>query len=46
MVVILSKEELRSDVGMDRIKYSLTDILDKKQVIKKNVDFKFDESDK
>lgn len=46
MVVILSKEELRSDVGMERINYSLTDILDKKPVVKKNVDFKFDETDK
>lgn len=31
---------------MERINYSLTDILIKKQVVKKNVDFKFDESDK
>ncbi len=43
MVVILSKEEERTDMGLKNLPYSLSDIKRSKGKAKKDLDFKFDE---
>lgn len=43
MVVILSKEEERTDIGLKTLNYSLSEIKRNNLKTKKDLDFKFDE---
>lgn len=45
MVVVLSKESKRSEIGLPNINYSLSDIKRKKREQKKHLDFRIDEED-
>lgn len=45
MVVVLSKEEERTDIGLRTLNYSLSEIKRNKLKTKNKLDFKFDEQD-
>jgi hypothetical protein len=45
MVVILSKEEEREDIGLKPLEYSLSDIKRDNKKKKRDLDFRFEESD-